>query len=250
MQKLITVTTDFGDSFATAQLKAVVNSLGFEGQLIENHDVYSFSVIEGAFQISTLSKFCPKNSIHVGVIDPGVGSSREGIIIQTRNHWYVGPNNGLLYPSANADGILNVWKLIESSISEHVSNTFHGRDVFIKAAVYLAQGRHPLDFNSIYLPIKELITAEFKDGHVLHIDHYGNLKIEWQKTISLGQQLYFEINNQTIDIPIVKTFSGVSPGHPVALLGSSNTLELAINLGNFAKQYLIKTGQILNIKQK
>lgn len=247
MKKCITITTDFGDSFATAQLKGVVATLNFDGNLIENHDVSHFSIIEGAFAIATLARFCPVGSIHVGVVDPGVGSNREGIIIQSQNHWFVGPNNGVLYAGSNTDGICRVWKLQESYISNYVSNTFHGRDVFIKAAVYLSHGKHPEDFQSIPLPITDLVPISFQDGQVLHVDHYGNVKIHWSGSVSIGTSLLLKIKEQNLEVPVVKTFSDVVEGKPLAILGSSDTLELAINLGNIANKYSIQAGEIIGI---
>ena len=71
MTPFITITTDFGDNFAVSQLKAVIFALGFTGQIIENHDVSSFSIMEGAYGIWQLAKYCPQNTIHVGIVDPG-----------------------------------------------------------------------------------------------------------------------------------------------------------------------------------
>lgn len=250
MRDLITLTTDFGDSFATAQLHAVIASLGFTGKIIENHDVTNFSIIEGAFRILTLSKFCPKDSIHIGIVDPGVGSDRQGIIIRTKNYWFVGPDNGLLYPAANKDGILTVWSLQESKISNYVSSTFHGRDVFIKAAVYLSQGRKPEDFHSLKTLTSHLKMITFQSGQVLHIDHYGNIKVYWPKHIIPERELIVKNKKFRLKVPIVKTFSDVLPRSPLAFLGSNLTLELAVNLGNAAKRYNIQTNDILNITNK
>lgn len=222
MNKIITITTDFGDGFATSQLKAVVASLGFEGQLIENHNVEPFSIVEGAYGIWQLAKFCPPGTVHVGVVDPGVGSERAGIVIKTKHFWFVGPDNGLLWPAAYVDEIENIWKLDNF---ENISNTFHGRDVFIKQAVYLARGELPSGKE-----IKEIKKLRFEEGQVLHIDHYGNAKIWGKKTFGL---------------PVVKTFSNVAPGEPLLLNGSSDLLELAVNLGSAKKKFGLKLGQVL-----
>lgn len=247
MKQLITVTTDFGDNFAASQLRAVVYALGFDGNYIENHDVSHFSVIEGAFQIMTLTRFCQKHTVHVGVVDPGVGSSRTGIIIKSKNFWFVGPNNGLLYLAAEKDGILDVWKINEKYVGEYISNTFHGRDVFIKVGVYLSQGKKPEDFKSTKIPTFDLIKSSICDGQVAHVDHYGNLKIYFQKELPIGKKLLVKIKREEIEIPIAKTFSDVKPKRPLALLGSSGTLEIAINLGNFAKTYCVQVEDILDI---
>ena len=226
MNNLITITTDFGDQFATSQLKTVIYSLGFFGQLIENHDVTPFSTIEGSYGIWQLSKFCPKNTIHVGIVDPGVGSERAGIIIKSNNSWFIGPDNGLLWKAVSQD-FESVWRIDENYFGQ-ISNTFHGRDVFVKAAVLLSQGNAPKDFGC--KPIKKIKRLEFKEGQVLHIDNYGNAKI---------------YGNKTFGLPLVKTFSNVLPKQPLILEGSSDLLELAINLGSAQEYFGLKLGQVI-----
>ena len=236
-KQIITITTDLGDGFATAQLEAVVASWGFDGRLIENHDVKPFSILEGAYGIWQLAKFCPKGTVHLGVVDPGVGSERAGIIIKTKKAWLVGPDNGLLYPAAVSDSParspsghlagVGIWMIDESEFGE-VANTFHGRDVFIKAAVKLSQGQLPESFGC--KPNGEIQKLEFAQGQVLHIDHYGNVKIWGKKTFGL---------------PIVKTFSDVAEGEPLLINGSSDLLELAVNCGNAAETFGLKLGQVI-----
>ncbi len=237
--KLIAITTDL-DQFAHAQLKAVLSSLGFNGQIVENHSVSPFSITEGAFEIKTLCEFCPKNSVHLGIIDPGVGNDRAGIIIQTENSFFVGPDNGLFWPAAIEEKIINIWEINPEYFGD-ISNTFHGRDYFIKAAVFLALGKNPQDFGC--QKIEKIKSLKFKNGEVLHVDNYGNLKIYFKNLAS--QELHLRTHN--LKIPFVKTFSDVLPGRPLAYWGSSNTLELAINLGNAAKEFNIKQGDILEI---
>jgi len=229
MGRLITITTDFGDSFAAAQLTAVISSLGYEGRIAENHSVKPYSVTEGAFEILVLSRFSPEGTVNLGVVDPGVGSDRWGIIIQTKKSWLVGPNNGLLLPAANEQKIEKVWKINENYFGK-VSNTFHGRDVFIKAAVLLAKGKRPEEFGCAVIKSSGLESLEFKEGQVVHIDAYGNAKI-WGK--------------QTFGLPIVKTFSDVKEGQPLILNGSSDTLEIAINQGSAEQYFGLKLGQIV-----
>lgn len=247
MKKLIAITTDFGDGFASIQLRAILSSLNFVGEVIENHGVSPFSVSEGAFQILVLSRFTPPNTIHVGVVDPGVGTERKGIIIKTKNFFFVGPNNGILWPAANNDHINSVWQLDESRLGGAISNTFHGRDVFIKVAAYLSLGKQPESFGAMKIPKSIVEKLDFKTGQILHIDSYGNIKIQWPKKISIGNNLLIETGKYKHTIPIVKTFSDVSVGKPLALHGSSDTLELAVNLGNAQKVFGVKVGNLINI---
>lgn len=247
MKNLIAITTDFGDGFASIQLRAILSSLNFVGEVIENHGVSPFSITEGAFQILVLSRFTPPNSILVGVVDPGVGTERKGIVIKTNKTYFIGPNNGILWPAANNNHINSVWQLDESKIGGSISNTFHGRDVFIKVAAYLALGKQPESFGALKVSKSILEKLDFKSGQILHIDSYGNIKVHWPKKISVGNNLLMETGKCKCVIPIVKTFSDVSAGKPLALLGSSDTLELAVNFGSAQKFFGVSVGNLINI---
>lgn len=225
--KLITITTDFQDQFAAAQVRAVATGLGFCGQLIENHSVTPYAIAEGAFQIQTLSRYCQPGTIHLGVIDPGVGSNRKGIIIKTKDSWFVGPNNGLLWPACRQAGPLKIWQINEKEFGK-ISNTFHGRDIFIKAAVWLSKGKSPLSFGC--KPISRIHKLEFKEGQVVHIDSYGNAKI-W--------------GNGHLKLPRVKTFSQLPLGVPGLVWGSSDTWEIVVNQASAADKFGLKLGQIV-----
>ena len=250
MEKVITITSDFKDEFAVAQLHAVAVSLGFDGKLIENHGVTPYSIIEGAFQILSLSKFTPKGTVHLGVVDPGVGSDRRGIIIKNHQSWFIGPDNGLLYPAAKSTGADRVWQINEKAVSKNSSNTFHGRDVFLKAAIFISQGKHPSEFGSIKILPSQINKLSIKHGQILHVDAYGNVKIFWKQKIKTGTKLKFLIKGKTQVFPVVKTFSNVNKGCNLAYLGSNDTLELAINLGNLAIKSGLKTGDILKQYKK
>lgn len=247
MNKLITITTDFGDQLAAAQLKAVLLDLGFNGQIIENHSVTPFSIIEGSFALALLARFCPKGTIHVGVVDPGVGSNRQGVIMKTEKSWFVGPDNGLLFQAAISEKVESVWKIKESLISRNPSPTFHGRDVFIKVAAYIALGKKPEDFGNTKIPAKSLAKLYFKSGQVLHVDSYGNIKLHCLQKIYSHKKLTIKTRKNTFTIPLVKTFSDVPKGKPLAFLGSSQTLELAVNLKRADTFFGVKQGDILKI---
>lgn len=246
MDKLITITTDFGDQFASSQLHAVLASFGFNGKVVENHSTTPFSIIEGSFQIKTLTNFCPKDSVHVGVIDPGVGSKREGIVIKTNNSYYVGPNNGLFYPAAANESIQKLWKLDENYFGNSVTNTFHGRDVFIKAAALLAKGKKPKSFGCKQISLDKLIKLEYKSGQVLHVDHYGNIKINYnQENIKFNK---LKVGKKTI--PFVNTFSDSEIGKLIAYIGSSGTLELAVNQGSANKIFKLRPGDLISFRNE
>lgn len=250
MNKLITVTTDFGDQFAAAQLKAIVSCLGFHGEVIENHSVTPFAIAEGAFQIALIAKFSPIGAVHLGVVDPGVGGQRRGIIVKTKRFWFVGPDNGLFSPAIEKELIENAWQIRENKISKEFSNTFHGRDIFIKAAVYVAQGKNPEYFGSIRIDPLSLEKISFKNGQVLHVDYFGNIKVYWPNEITIGKKLIIKNKQSRLELPIVKTFSDVPAGKPLAIIGSSYTLELAVNLDNASRLLNINSTDILEIDYK
>lgn len=245
---MISIVTDFGDQFAASQLRAVLANLGYLGPINENHDIEAFAISEGAFAISVMAKYSPKDSIHVGVVDPGVGSKRRGIVIRTKRSWYVGPDNGLLYPAALKDGITSAWHLQEKGISDDVSNTFHGRDVFIKAAAYLALGKSPNQFGSKKISSASLKKLLFREGQVLHVDQYGNIKIYWSGEITKGRVMHIRTSKYIIETPVVRVFNDVSQGRPLVYLGSHNTLEFAVNLANASKIYDIHLDDVLKIE--
>lgn len=247
MSRLITITTDFGDQLAAAQLKAVLADQGFNGQVIENHSITPFSISEGAFSLALLSKFCPKRTVHVGIVDPGVGSNRRGIIIKTDKSWFVGPDNGLLFQAAANEEIRSVWKINEPSISDNISPTFHGRDVFIKVAGYITLGKKPEDFGSISVSNNSLVKSSYKNGQVLHVDSYGNIKLYCSEDLNSHKKLVIKTGKNTFTVPFVKTFSDVSKGKPLAFLGSSQTLELAVNFKRADTFFGVKQGDILKI---
>lgn len=247
MKHTLTITTDFGDSFSTSQLHAVIDSFGFTGRVIENHSTAQFSIKSGAFEILLLSKFTKPGTVHLGVIDPGVGSERAGIAIKTKNFWFVGPDNGLLYPASNEDKIEEVWRLNEGFFPD-VTKTFHGRDVFIKSALYLAMGKPPEKFGCTKFS-GEIIPLDFDKGEILHIDAYGNLKVYWPEKLRVGDKLRIGKNGSSFEVPVVHTFDDVKINEPLAYEGSSRTLELAINQANFAEKFNIENNQILEIEQ-
>ena len=248
MNKTITITTDFGDQFAASQLRTVIAALDFDGHVVENHSVTPFSITEGAFQMKQIARFSANGSVHIGVVDPGVGSDRWGVVIETSRSFLVGPNNGLLYPLASEEAIKNVWRIDEVTFGDDVTRTFHGRDVFVKAGVFLAQGQRPGDFGCETVNEGLLVHKEFIDGEIVHIDAYGNYKIHWTKDLTIGSSLNVKTaSGRQLTVPIVRTFNDVGANKPMALWGSHGTLELAINLGNAKEHFGFELGDRLYI---
>ena len=249
MNRIIVITTDFGDRFATSQVVGVIRSVNSNANVVIAEDsVTPFSILEGAFIIWQLSRFFPKGSIHLGVVDPGVGSSRKGVIIQSNNFFFVGPDNGLFYPAASKDGIIAAHEIDLAKLG-NVTPTFHGRDVFSKVSAYLTQGI-PVEEYSKPMNASELVQLEFKENQVVHVDPYGNIKIFNPAGYDKGQQLTIEHNGQSVTLPFAKTFAEVSVGSYLSYKGSHDLLEIAVNQGNAAQKLGVRVEDVLTITSK
>lgn len=250
MKKIITLTSDFGDTFAKSQLEVVIHAINPHAKfIVASNEITPFSIVEGAFILLKFYSFTPKGSIHMTVVDPGVGSERKGIIIKTQNHWFVGPDNGVLYPAAVQDGIEKVF-IIDYEKLGNFAITFHGRDVFAKVAAYL----------SIKKPLKEYTyqdknfkpqTFHFQENQIVHIDPYGNIKLSPEPSdFQPGEKLDITLpSKKKIQAVFCRTFSDVQPGEFLLYGGSHQTLELANNLNNAGKLLQLRVGDIIQIEK-
>ena len=142
MTRSITFLSDFGmKNSYIAQMKAVASSIT-DARLIDiTHNITPHNIKEGAFILKTTVPFFPAGTVHVAVVDPGVGTNRKGIVIVTRSQILVGPDNGLLVPAAQALGDFNVYEITNQKLMVlPVSNTFHGRDIFTPVAANIING--------------------------------------------------------------------------------------------------------------
>lgn len=248
MDKIITLTTDFGEDFARGQLETVIYRINSNIKVITlSNQVTPFSLIEGAFILLKGYCFAPVNSVHLAIIDPGVGSDRRGVIIRTRNHWFIGPDNGVLYPAALKDGIKKAYVIDEKRLGEGLSYTFHGRDIFAKVAAWICSNHDPLNFTS-EINTELLKKSKLLPNQVTHIDTYGNIKVNNScQKFKVGNKLSIKINNQEYRILFVKTFADVRSGQLLAYNGSHGILEIAKNLGSANDELELKIGDILRI---
>jgi S-adenosylmethionine hydrolase len=251
--KIITLTTDFGlkDPYA-AEMKAAILSLCPNAAIVDiTHEIEKFNIRMGAYVLSSAAPYFPKGTIHVAVVDPGVGTRRRSILIQTQRGFFVGPDNGLLILAAEHQGITSVYEITNPRLMLQVSSTFHGRDVFAPAAAHLANGVHPSEFGP---EIREIARPEFakvtrrKDalvGEVLHVDNFGNIITNIsEKEIALVRRgvVNVELPNRKLKLKLCKTYGEAKPQKLVALIGSHNYLEIAINQGNAAAELKTKPG--------
>jgi S-adenosylmethionine hydrolase len=251
MRTLVTLTTDFGtrDTYV-AQLKGVLYALGPRDlELVDlTHEIGAQQVMEAALFVRAAWPRFPPKTLHLVVVDPGVGSARRGLACAHGGQYWIGPDNGVM--SLLMDGTTRAVSLVpERFVVGPVSATFHGRDVFVPAAARLAMGAAletlgDAAFEPVRLswPVPQVSSSELQ-GTVLHIDRFGNVisnisraEIEaWQPT-SVWPRLRVRVGSAPW-LPLVRCYADVPEGSGAALLGSSDWLEVAVNCGDAAQQF-------------
>lgn len=262
MQPIITLLSDFGSKDAyVAEMKAVVLSICPEARIVDiSHEIRKFDVRMGAFVLASATPYFPKGTIHVVVVDPGVGTKRRGIVVETQQSFYLGPDNGVLMLAAQKEDILHVYHLTNKKyMLPNVSHTFHGRDVFAPMAAHLARGCKPSDFGR---QIHDYVVPKFSKpsvkrnevfGEVIHIDDFGNVitnvraedleKAGIPKTAKLQASLM----GKTLVLKFCSTYGDVPEKTPLALIGSHGFLELSVNQGNASEFFNITIGNTIHL---
>ena len=184
-RRVITLLSDFGtDDNSVAVMKGVIYGVNPEVHIVDiSHSIAPYDIASGAEILAMAYHYFPKGTIHVAVVDPGVGGDRRGILVATENFFFVGPDNGIFSYVYDDPGYL--WARDLRAVDfflEKVSSTFHGRDVFAPVAGYLAAGEDPEDFGpTIVNPVKLKISESHVrpggsiEGEVVYVDHFGNL---------------------------------------------------------------------------
>ena len=254
MHGIITLTTDFGlnDHYAGA-LKGAVLSVNPDARVIDiTHLIQPGNIIEAAFIMVEACLFFPKGTVHIGVVDPGVGTKRRLVIIETEQYLFVGPDNGLLSLAAKKDGIKRVVEITAPRLFLNpTSATFHGRDIFGPVAARLSIGLDPIeagreiagDIVSLKIPRPKRNGMALR-GEVIHIDSFGNLIVNIKSAdierLS-AKQVSISVKGAALK-GIKKTYGLAKQGSLLALIGSSGCLEIAVNQGNASKTLFAKVG--------
>jgi len=256
--KIITLLTDFGrDSSYVAQMKAVILGIIENVNIVDiSHSVTPQEVEEGAFILATSLPYFPKGSIHVGVVDPGVGTSRRGVIVKTKHHILVGPDNGLLIPAARRLGNFEVYEISNKRyMLKKIFHTFHGRDVFAPVAAYIAKGvsiekigEKIGNFVDLNLFSEVVFSNSRLSGRVVYIDNFGNIitNIEGSKLLNkkkFDEEVKITLGNRKHKLRLVKSYGFAKNGEPLITVGSNGFIEISINQGNAAKDLGVKKGE-------
>jgi hypothetical protein len=249
--------------------KAVMDSVAPGVRVIDiTHQVTPYDIAQGARFLAGSAPYFPKDAVFVGVVDPGVGSTRKPIIAKSKTgQFFVVPDNGLLTLIQDRDGIEAAREITNPDwmIGSKLSSTFHGRDIFSPAGAHLARGDNWTRAGPA-LDVAQLVrinipTAALDDkglhGDVIGTDGpYGNLILDIPQPVfaqlgyQLGDAVPVTLNGKAYSIPFHKSFSDVPTGKPLFYIDSRGRLSLAINLGNFAETYRINPPAQLFIPRK
>ena len=254
---MITLTTDFGlkDPYV-AEMKGAIFTINPDAKLVDiTHDVEKFNIRVGAFMLASAAPYFPKGTVHLAVVDPGVGTERRAILVQTKTGFFVGPDNGVLMLAAQNQGIKHIYELANPKFMlPKVSSTFHGRDIFAPAAAYLDKGVKPHEFGpEVTDPVTpQYATVKKKNntliGEVLHIDGFGNIITNIpEKELATPKTVKVKLRNVSLKLAFAKTYAQAKPNEPIALIGSHGFLEIALNQGNAAEKFSAEVGDAVEV---
>lgn len=259
MDVIVSLTSDLGNSEYVAAMKGVILSLNPDARIVDvKHDIQPQNVRQGALIMSYALPYLPEG-VHLGVVDPGVGTGRKSIIIECERGFLVGPDNGLLIPAAKELGMKGVFEISEREVSAgEVSPTFHGRDIFAPAAARLSLGERAEELGK---KVEEWMDIDFGRfsarggrirGEILYADRFGNLisNIPYSKVkdiLPLGSRVFLDLAGK--EIPFTRTYAEAKPDDLICLISSMGYLEIAVNRGSAKKQLSVKEGQEVEISK-
>jgi S-adenosylmethionine hydrolase len=259
--QIITLLSDFGDSEYPAMMKGVIYTINPDVNVIDIiHSITPQNIIEGSFVLKNTVKYFPEGTIHVAVVDPGVGGPRKPLVIECDKGILIGPDNGLIIPAAEILGIKNIYELNNPEMFlPKITNTFHGRDMFAPAAAILSTDQSKISdagellSNSpvtIEIPSPELGKNHIS-GIIIHPDHFGNLvtNVTASKLNSIVPKLKKSDNlkllfgDELFQLKFLDNYSETQKNQLIALISSTGHLEFAVVQGHAQTQLNKKAGE-------
>jgi len=252
---IITLTTDYGtDDHLVGVLKGVILKINPDAQIVDiTHGVASFDVLDGAMAIASAYSYFPPRTIHVVVVDPGVGTERRPLLVSGQNQYFIAPDNGVLSAVYEKEQNFVVRHLTaEHYFLQPVSKTFHGRDIFAAVAGWLSKNWQPAsmgeeitDFKRFALPRPKEADGLLK-GVVLKVDSFGNLITNFRSedlpegALEKGE-IKLQVGSHAVS-KLVPTFANGNAGEAIAYVGSSGLVEIGVNKGSASKTLGIGRG--------
>jgi S-adenosyl-L-methionine hydrolase (adenosine-forming) len=256
--RVITLLTDFGtEDYFVGAMKGVILTRSPKSVLVDiTHAIPPQAVRAAAFTLSAAYPNFPDGSVHLVVVDPGVGSERRPVLVEAGTHLFVGPDNGLFslvleqVPEARIRHLTN-----SAYFLPNPSATFHGRDIFAPVAAALAEGVSPEDLGpTIQDPIRlesircESLADGTLTGRIIHIDHFGNCitNLPWDRLPPFSAAPPFSLQVKEFRIQkLARSYleGGTDPGTPFLICGSAGFLEISVQSNSAARQLKIRVGE-------
>ncbi len=259
-QPIITLLTDFGERDGyVAAMKGAILTVAPHARIIDiSHGIDRHNIRSAAYVLASSCTAFPRGSIHIAVVDPGVGTARRAIGIQTGGHWLIGPDNGILSWAADRLGKPVAHEMTNRSwMQRSVSATFHGRDVFAPAAAHLAAGGSATQLGpkcSAFLRLDRGVTHSSRRlvGTVVHIDHFGNvvttlLEDDVERAFGRGWRQRVQCRIGRYRMRVGQTYADVPAGSLLGLIGSAGHLEIAANATSAAASIGARYGTTVTV---
>jgi S-adenosylmethionine hydrolase len=240
---MIILLTDFGLSEYVGVIKGVIHRAAPEAKIVDLcHTVSAQSIIEASWILKNNYKYFPQGATFCCVVDPGVGTQRKAIAVETKDYYFVGPDNGVLWETVKEQRILDIREI---PVCENASRTFHGRDVFAKAAANIDSG----NFEMIGAKTEGIEKLEFyrkgRKGIVVRVDGFGNIVTNLDRRKKNKYSML--IGRKKHAINYYPTYNTAKKGELFLIEGSSNTLEISLKDGNANGRLHLKPGERINI---
>jgi len=245
--KIVTLLSDFGlrDGYV-AQMKGTILENCPDITIVDiSHEIERHNIPMGSFILETTTPYFPKDTLHVAVVDPGVGSARKAIVVECNLGLFVGPDNGLMARASEKLGLKAIYEIREKEFHRtSVSSTFQGRDVFAYVAGLIASGRRPEEVGPKVSKLEKLnlnppkLSGKSLTCHVLHVDAFGNVvndveeKMVRRIPVRFGDTVEIRSWTRKLQAQYVRSYHEVDKGGVALLLGSQGFLEIAVREGS------------------
>ncbi len=252
---IITLTTDYGtNDHLVGTMKGVILKINPDVTIVDiSHNVTAYDLLDGALTIGSAYSYFPPKTIHVVVVDPGVGTERRPLLVSAQNQYFIAPDNGVLSVIfEREDNVAVRHANVEHYYLNPVSNTFHGRDVFAPVAAWLTKGWQTPSMGDEITDYKKFSMPKPKEadgglrGVVLRVDAFGNLVTNFRaehlaQNAQENGNLKMQVGTHAIT-NLVDTFAHGAAGEPIAYVGSSGYIEIGVNKGSAARTLALGRG--------
>lgn len=259
---IITLTTDFGlQDHYVGVMKGVMLGINPEVKLVDIcHEVQSYAVLDAAYTLEAAYTYFPAGTIHLIIVDPGVGSNRRPILAQSGDYYFIAPDNGILSPIFKREKNPTVIEITSSKyFLTPISTTFHGRDIFAPAAAWLSTGVTPEQFGKIIhdyvvldIPAAKIIAPGVISGQIIKVDKFGNLisnvsvEVFEQSRKRWGEKFSLQIGDVEI-MRLITCYAEGKDNEACAIIGSSGRLEIVVKEKRADELLGVEVGQELRL---